>query len=539
MKATLQEILKKHITQDEPFGPSDAALINANDFETIKTHDYEVLTMMFDPNNKIAKSLKSKPSIVFGRRGSGKTSCLNSAITRKEYKIIDIARSSRVFGAVIEMMKLLGDGMYFTDTVSDLWEEMLISISLFPRIIETYTSPEKDIDVIRHYLINFSGVTDTKEVKSFMWSLINSLKRKSVSTTDINTAIHVLANFNSISFEKAATSANNILLYHKNKAIMLADSFDDYPMKLDKFEHAISGLLRCVGAFNKRHENVHLQLCLPTELYHVLKRMSVAPSKDFNYTLILQWHAQELLSIAAHRLNLYLALYYSAQYTKRKLENKEVVRQLLDEYLPKRITNGLGMEEDTIAYILRHTQLLPRNLVMYFNAIYKISRDIDPNHPYISERAVIEGIMSIEHTLTEEVCFAYSQVYLNIEKICQQCIPELPSVFSDSYLHKIFNQRGKKASGLEDFNKFKDLLTETGIIGVVIGETERYIIGRFEYTTPNRLARSVSDNLCLHPVFAKVYKYKKNESGTKAIYPYGSDPDGDDYRDICTEVVFT
>lgn len=83
---------------------------------------------------------------------------------------------------------------------------------------------------------------------------------------------------------------------------------------------------------------------------------------------------------------------------------------------------------------------------------------------------------------------------------------------------------------MNDFWDFRRLLIETGIVGRVMGETERYTIGRFEYTEPHKLVVSSDDLLCLHPVFATVYKYKRTKV-IKPIYPYGTDIDGEDHRE--------
>jgi hypothetical protein len=48
---------------------------------------------------------------------------------------------------------------------------------------------------------------------------------------------------------------------------------------------------------------------------------------------------------------------------------------------------------------------------------------------------------------------------------------------------------------------------------------------------PHKLVVSPDDKLCLHPVFAEVFHYKKSENGdVKTVYPYGSDPDAIDHR---------
>ena len=172
----------------------------------------------------------------------------------------------------------------------------------------------------------------------------------------------------------------------------------------------------------------------------------------------------------------------------------------------------------------------PRHLLLYLNAIFEKQRKLDrSSYPRIGEEAVKIGIAESEHLLTEEVFSGYRMLYPSARAVCEACIPQLPLTFSHSALQKVFTRRGKKPSGVADFWEFRRMLIETGIVGRVIDETERYIVGRFEYTEPHKLIVSTEDPLCLHPVFAQVFHHQEN-SGKKTIYPYGSDPDGEDHR---------
>ena len=59
-----------YITKDEPFGPIDSGDIDSSDLKA--------LMMLFEKHNWIYKNLYSRPSIIIGRRGSGKTYYLRS-----------------------------------------------------------------------------------------------------------------------------------------------------------------------------------------------------------------------------------------------------------------------------------------------------------------------------------------------------------------------------------------------------------------------------------------------------------------------------
>ena len=58
--------IRPYITKDEPFGPIDSGDIDLSDLKA--------LLMLFEKHNWGYKNLHSRPSIIIGRRGSGRTS---------------------------------------------------------------------------------------------------------------------------------------------------------------------------------------------------------------------------------------------------------------------------------------------------------------------------------------------------------------------------------------------------------------------------------------------------------------------------------
>ena len=144
---------------------------------------------------------------------------------------------------------------------------------------------------------------------------------------------------------------------------------------------------------------------------------------------------------------------------------------------------------------------------------------------------MIAGIRREEVNLTEEVCSAFYVRYPSLKRVCEATIKYLPLVFEEGDLHSIFNQHGKKSFGSDDFDDFKRMLMEAAVIGRVLNDTdEGYVHGMFEYTAPYKLITSTEDRLCLHPIFAEVFHFKKTASD-RPVYPYGTDPNSDDYRD--------
>jgi hypothetical protein len=156
-----------------------------------------------------------------------------------------------------------------------------------------------------------------------------------------------------------------------------------------------------------------------------------------------------------------------------------------------------------------------------------------------SAQAVIDGVFSTEEVICHEIFSAYRNTHPATEDICKRCIQKLPRYFKRGDLHRAFNISGIKGiQGIYDYFDFERLMIETGIVGRRIGPESpetRYISAIYEYTIPQQLNVNDEDMLCLHPVVTEVYAALKQEwdSGKKfMIYPYGSDIDAEDRREI-------
>jgi hypothetical protein len=520
----MNESLKRYVKHGTAFGPTDAGLI--------KVEDKAVLRELFDPQNKIYNALQLSPSIVIGRRGSGKTAYLHSVFMEREYKVIQEVRTSKTFSQIVSAIERNTTSYSPPEDIADLWEE-LFCLALMAELAARFKGESRELALIGDFVAK-EDPSLAETFDSFLWRIVRTLSAKA-SGNLVGAVAEVVKEATGVQFSAAKRIALALLEKKQLRAIVLLDSLEQYPTQIQGVANALSGLLKCAGQFNERHERFHLRLCLPAELYHVfVDLVSSNPHKDLQppNALTLHWISGELLNIAAHRLYLYVKLYFPHLVSvPPDLSSKERARAFLQSYLPVTVTNGLGYPEDSLAYILRHTQLQPRHLLIFLNAIFEKERKANGAYPTITEESVRSGIAETEHLLAEEVFSGYRMLYPTVRAICEACIPELAGTFTNAELQRVFTRRGKKTSGAADFWDFRRHLVETGIVGRVTDETERYFIGRFEYTEPHKLVIANDDVLCLHPVFAKVFHYKTPKGGAvKAVYPYGSDPSGADHR---------
>jgi hypothetical protein len=236
---------------------------------------------------------------------------------------------------------------------------------------------------------------------------------------------------------------------------------------------------------NKPRDRVDIRFCLPSELYHRFTKLSSNPNKDFRRSLKLQWTASELILIGAQRLMFYLALNHPQFYKEfihLDLTKRADALTFFNAALPEKITNHVGYSEETMSYILRHTQLLPRHFLILLNSIFKNPNGGRSTKPFpVSTERIVNGIRQVENFMVREIFVAFNLIYPTAEEACRRCLPELGHKFTMGDLHRVFTRHGKAVFGSDNLFDFQRMLLEIGAIGRVIPGKERdvYIKGNF------------------------------------------------------------
>jgi hypothetical protein len=317
------------------------------------------------------------------------------------------------------------------------------------------------------------------------------------------------------------------------------DTMEDYHGELQEVKLALAGLLRYLGHQGQNRGLLDIRFCLPTELYPEIHDISTNAMKDFSSQTILRWHAGDLLRVVAHRLSLYVRIYDNARWSSFvssvDLNRRDSAHDFLCSILPKTISTRSGFSETPIAYILRHTQLLPRHVIVIFNRMMAdsmASAQARPGEvpPEIVKRSVAESLDQIFAGIAK----AYKYKYPHLRDICREALPELSRRFKKNELQTVFNRHVSRAlkrlrdRGEDpdlDFFGFERMLIEVGAIGKQVDETDHYFEAEFEYTIPYELVVAQDDWLCLHPVFSGCFRRANAESAdVKRVYPRGSDP---------------
>jgi hypothetical protein len=148
--------------------------------------------------------------------------------------------------------------------------------------------------------------------------------------------------------------------------------------------------------------------------------------------------------------------------------------------------------------------LHPGQLIWLCNVIAEKASDDGFFPPKILSKHVRAGVNEVESEIATSVLAPYSPVYPNIAKIFQAAFEGCPNLIS----YRDFSELFKKALNVwpqsdyeADRHTFERMALESGVIGKLRKETDKYYVAYFEYDSKDEL-RFGRDDLCaIHPAF--------------------------------------
>jgi hypothetical protein len=524
------------ISPHQPFGP----------YVTEDISNDDALRFLFDRENVLhIEAMEERPACIIGRRGSGKTALLLAPSTHRNAIPVRLD-TSRAFAAVATTVRQLLDEGHelYTRHVSALWEAAIWHAVFRVLLVDPQITIQdaKQREQLSEYVLGLVPDFRRTSATTLLIRFCQEIRtRAKGGTSMLPDDLDLFISGNQF-FGDARETARDILGAgaDASDALILMDSMEDFERVVEIHGRTMEGLLALLGERRRHRDPFAMRMCIPAELYYPVKEMSSNDLKDFAAKVVLQWSASELIRIAARRLWIYVSIHHGDQIDREPVlrdfqpDSAKEAEALLRGVLPKTVKNGLGTREDTLAYLLRHTQLLPRHFILLLNRVWTIhlSHSDDPLH--VTEDAVRRAILVSDGDIVSEICKAYRPMYPGASAACRAVIPHLRLTFSHAEFHRVFNQHGKAATPELDIHEFKQMMIEIGAVGRWIGETTRYVEAEFEYTAPNRLYVSEDETLCLHPLFAGVYGCIDTQPGqnqhSRPIYPFGWDASRPDYR---------
>lgn len=540
VKPAHMERLRELVTLEEPLGPSQT--------EPLVNVDKDIFRKLYDESNGSHKLARMEnPFFIVGRKGAGKTAFLIGAAFADRADVI-LIRSEEVYTEVNKLCSRYSarNGLVVADSLVNVWEVLLFHVAMLQIARSKRLPNSADRVAVWSYMTAFG---DPLKIK------IDSLLASASATMTANllddTAKHSFREAcwsidpGRGQFSEAADHARAIFEREGQKSVyVVVDNLEELHKKLDDFADVITALFRVASrsviASKKERLPFRTRFAFPAELLPRLSTLAANPEKDFRKRQIIRWTAGELIAVVGNRLRIFLDLYFPDVPAKLALPHEHDPADLdgaartLRALMPDCVTNGLGGEEDPVAYLMRHTQLLPRHLIITLNEIMRRAvAGLEPTEvPRATNQQVVEGVREAELEIVKGVISTYSYEYPKLDDALTIIKSHIAMVEPVSNLHKVFNNASVARAGLE-FDEFVDACLAVGALGIVSSEEEqdsRYIKGEFSYTFADDV-RPVEDrdHVCVHPLFVSRLFDRRAvaamaRKGHRAVYPYGSDP---------------
>jgi len=524
--------LRTILNPGEPLGPIDAATIN----------EIRAAALLFDPHNtSFTTLLRADVAVIIGRRGSGKTALLGSYEYRNyspalkdpnlrrstagsdylRYNIILSVPTHTYFDVMRQLVNRAAALPRPVESVIEDWTNLIADYFLeqFLRgqlkaqtksphlgVIQTYFSQDED-DFQQEARIKVWGRARWRSMRDF-------LRLKPSEDTEF------------VMCEEAIRAADRHLAATEQRLLILFDSMDDYYVTTEPYARTLGALIRFVGEFNKDSERMTMKLGLPAEIYPEIKKGSANPIKDLVRVGQLKWTSPELAQIAAYRFRLFLYL-YDSKYAERlrdlDLSKRGDVNRFWRMFLPLSHTNKYGQEEEPLTYILRHTQLLPRQFLMIVQEMIKNSAEITGGYRELKSESLESAVEDAVQLLASEILAAYAHVFPGAEEIGLAMFANCDTVLTFDQLGTLWRRKGRAAAkGAGEMGEVQaiNLLLRIGVVGLLETETERYYEATFAYDARRQLNAGEGQRLCVHPIFSRVFRAGKNP-GNKAVLARG------------------
>ena len=471
-----------------PFGHLDCE-------REVKLIGIEKYQEIFLENDFCRQSTDRHVYLIIGRRGSGKTAISNYLGFQKEFPnpyVIDVDEPN-VFLEVISdykgIFELPRDAAI--PKLAKIWRFVIWSL-----VFRELRNESPIIAAASHLVDRQGGITE------WIRQLLKSLLRKA---TDNDVTEHLEEILQEEVYSKAVDTVRDVT---KKKPIFVSfDTLENYDIHNTQLMWTTAGLILAARDFVTEHlyDNVFVKVFLMAEVFPHLKE-EVIPNvaKHVTDEIFLHWKPREIVKMISRRF----------WYSLKEMDYPDVPddinwdifddvrKKIWDRYFGVSVVNASGKVENTIPYILRHSQLRPRQVIELCNRIAQCSRNAG-TFPYFTEHDLIKGVKIAEEKLCDEIYNAYSLIYPHAGRIAES-LNEITIRFVGSELDKRAHRR-KDFWEANTYSQetFIGMMCELGIVGL---EKEYDVksntaVADFEYFMTRGLTITPTSSCVIHPMF--------------------------------------
>jgi hypothetical protein len=289
--------------------------------------------------------------------------------------------------------------------------------------------------------------------------------------------------------------------------VLTIDTLERYEIH-DELMNAWAALIQYAASFNLhyRDRSVHLKVFMSGEVFPLLREEIILnPLKSIRQPVHLLWRPRDLLRLICWRLYRHLDAnnLLDRKWSHIDWEDQhDVLNKIWRPHFGWELTNTRGLQEATFPYVLRHTQMRPRQLILLCNAIAERAMRRG-EFPHMRDGDIRSAISDVQGDLAAEVINSFSLIYPQAAQIVG-ALHRMPSIFNGNEL----DRRAKESAcawppGMYSPSSFRQFVAQLGIVGRVLrqNDADGYVDAEFEYSSTDRLIISPRDVCVIHPMF--------------------------------------
>lgn len=460
--------------------------------------------------------------LISGRRGSGKTALSKFFSFQQQVRgatDIDVdepAAFHEVISKIIEPSTLNRD-LQIPQLVK-IWEYVIWS-AIFYRL------RHQDIRIQATCKFNETGGI-SNVIRTLLQAVLNKYVDANGSLYDELEEI-----LRSAAFEEAKKAVLEISA--KKPLFISVDTLEKYSIHDERLMMSVAALVEFAAVFCRQYapKGLFIKVFIMDEMFPYLTEEYISNTlKYVKNEVYLHWKPKDLMKIICWRLFQYLRVKRLSS-TKTALISwksyQDVRENIWEVYFGDALDGADHTHEKTFPFILRHTHLRPRQLIVLCNAIAEHALMFD-EFPHISSRSIIAGVESAGEILAQEIFNAYSAVYPNAARIAD-ALSGISPIFKGKELDKRAHRTASQWPEEYSPYRFRQFVAELGIVGRVRqrDRTSAIVEADFEYFQKGRLTLSDDDLCVIHPMF-----YTKLNVNTKeriCVYPF---PDHQEFTSL-------
>ena len=472
----------------------------------------------------VSRALDPSTYLIVGRRGTGKSS-LGEFF--KYQKLIGNARCIH-----------LDDPGEYSEAISRIASKLQYAgeTDIIRSIVKVWTYAIWSL-IFREFIIDdkslkkaAAAVGTNGSSSSFVSMLLKGVLTKYAASTGEELVDIVSGHIVESRFYEARTA---VLALTKDYPVIVAiDSREQYSIDNDLVMWTTAGLVQSASDFNVEYasQGIHVKAFLTDEVYpHLVQNHILNTAKHIRKPLFLHWRPKDLVRLACWRFFKYLKQHTLTDLRENQIDwnnFSDVYQKLWLPHFGRYITNRNGIKEETLPYILRHTQMRPRQVVMICNRIAELAIE-EEVFPAFSPEIIVRAVREVELELAVEVINSYGRIYRNVGNIIS-ALNGLDMEFKGKQLDKVAKRsRSEWKDNLYSLNRFRRLVTELGIVGRKRGtrdERTGIVEADFEYAMEQSLVIHEEDDCVIHPMF--YLKLNTRKIDNTCVYPF---PDHTEY----------